>query len=224
MKYNFKLLYSPIKWLSCFIFIIIIPIAMYAPSYYDFINLATIYISFIGVVLFTDIALIDKNNGVEEITYISNGTPIKTFIQRFIITLMLLIVYVILANLAYRVLFLINYPNQTLLEPITLIEYVLIVTSSALMLGIIAMTISNITNNLYIGYGTALLYWLYWNVNLQIESIFNLFPFIANPTYYEKHLLLQIIWIVLVVIFNITLSKKGPYFIEEKIRRMIYRF
>ena len=197
---------------------------MYAPTYYDFINIATIYIPFIGIVLFADIALLDKNNGVEEIAYISNRMPTKTFIQRFIITFILLIGYIILANLAYKVLFLINNPNETLLEPITFIEYIVIATSSTMMLGTMSMTISNITNNLYIGYGIALLHWLYWNINAQIESIFNLFPFIANPTYYEKHLIVEIIWIVLLLIVNIILSKKSPYFFEDKIKKMFCRF
>lgn len=55
MKYEFKILYSPIKWISCLILVILIPLVMYVPTYFDFVNVSSIYMPFVGIVLFSDI-------------------------------------------------------------------------------------------------------------------------------------------------------------------------
>lgn len=52
MKYEFKILYSPIKWISCLILVILIPLVMYVPTYFDFVNVSSIYMPFVGIVLF----------------------------------------------------------------------------------------------------------------------------------------------------------------------------
>lgn len=98
LGYNIKLLYSPLKWICCFIFIIFIPIFMYAPTYYDFTNICDIYMPFIGVTLFTDIMLIDKNSNIREILYISNSKLKKVFLGRYLIITILIIVLSFIAN------------------------------------------------------------------------------------------------------------------------------
>ena len=51
MKYEFKILYSPIKWISCLILVILIPLVMYVPTYFDFVNVSSIYMPFVGLSL-----------------------------------------------------------------------------------------------------------------------------------------------------------------------------
>ena len=102
MRYNLKLLFSPIKWLCCLLFVAIIPLVMYAPTYFDFTNICTIYMPFVGVALFTDIMTIDKSNSFEEIAYISNQKPIKTLVQRYFIMAVLLLAFVLLANCKFK--------------------------------------------------------------------------------------------------------------------------
>lgn len=79
MKYEFKILYSPIKWISCLILVILIPLVMYVPTYFDFVNVSSIYMPFVGIVLFSDINLLYKESHTEEIMYLTNKKPIKFF-------------------------------------------------------------------------------------------------------------------------------------------------
>jgi hypothetical protein len=209
MRYNLKLLFSPVKWLCCLLFFAIIPVAMYAPTYFDFANICTIYMPFVGVALFTDLMTIDQSNGFEEIAYISNRKPIKTLAQRYFIMAVLLLAFVLLANCIFRLFQLIN--NDFWPEPLSLLEFVLFACGSSLMLGTLSMSIANIMNNPYVGYGAALLYWVYWNINSEKQSLLNLFPFIANPTFYEKFLAVEYLSVILLIILNCLLVRRSPY-------------
>ncbi|MFA9466647.1 MAG: hypothetical protein ACERKN_20480 [Velocimicrobium sp.] len=218
MRYNLKLLFSPSKWLCCLLFVAMIPVFMYAPTYYDFTNISTIYIPFVGVVLFTDIVMMDKSNNFAEIAYLSNRKPIKTFLQRYCIMAVLLLVLVLLANGIFRISQLIN--NNFASEPISLLEYVLLACGSSLMLGTLSMSIANVLNNPYVGYGATLFYWLYWNINYKKQSLLNLFPFIANPTFYEKILVAEYLSIAVLVILNCLLTKKSPFFLADQMKKV----
>jgi hypothetical protein len=217
MRYNLKLLFSPIKWLCCLLFVAMIPVFMYAPTYYDFTNISTIYNPFIGMVLFTDIVMIDKSNNFAEISYLSNRKPIKTFLQRYCIIAVLLLVFVLLANGVFRLSQLIH--NDFAPERISLLEYVLFACGSSLMLGTLSMSIANVLSNPYVGCGAALLYWLYWNINFEKQSLLNLFPFIANPTFYEKFLAAEYLWVAVLVVLNCLLVRKSPFFLIDKIQK-----
>lgn len=216
MRYNLKLLYSPIKWLSCLIFIIVIPIAMYVPTYFDFVNVSTIYLPFIGIVLFTDITMMDKGSHAEEIMYLSNKKPIGTFIQRYLIAVVLLFVYIIFSNIVFRIMQ--QLQGDTIVEPISTIEYIIIAGCGCLFIGTISMTISTIFNNVYIGYGFSIIFWLYWNINCQAEIIINPFPFIANPTFYEKPLIIIYAYTLALILINCFFTNKSPFYISDKIR------
>jgi len=219
MRYNLKLIYSPIKWLGCLIFVILIPIAMYVPTYFDFVNVSTIYLPFVGIVLFTDITLLDKGNHIEEITYLSDKKPIRTFSQRYFITIVLLFVYIILANIIFRIIQ--QFRGDAIVEPISTLQYVLISGCGCLFIGTISMTVSTILNNIYVGYGFSIIYWLYWNINCQTEMIINPFPFIANPTFYEKPLSIIYIFTIILIILNCILSNKSPFYLSDKVKKLI---
>lgn len=219
MRFNLKLLYSPAKWLSCLLFIVMISMVMYAPTYFDFTNVSSIYIPFIGMVLFTDLVLIDKNNNFAEIIYLADHKPIKTFFQRYMITTVLLFSFTLIASGIFRISQYIN--NSFLLEPISLLEFTLIVCGSSLMLGSLSMSIANLTNNPFIGYGISLLYWMYWNINCKEQVLFNLFPFVSNPTFYEELLIMEYLVVIVLILINCVLVKKSPFFITDKLNDVV---
>lgn len=211
MKYNIKLLFSPLKWLCCLLFVVMIPIAMYAPTFYDFTNIASIYIPFVGIVLFSDIVMIDKNNEFAEIKYLSDRKPAHTFLCRYGIMSTVLLLFVLIANCIFRISQIINHTLTQ--DPVSLLEFALITCGSSLMLGTISMIVTTISSNLYIGYGSSLLYWLYFNINCKSHSPFNLFPFIADPTFYENLLAVQYVLIIILLLLNSFLIRKSPFFL-----------
>lgn len=222
MKLQAKLLFSPVKWLICLVFVFIIPIAMYVPTYFDFVNVSTIYLPFIGIVLFSDIAILDKGNSTEEIAYLSGRKPIRIFLQRYLISLVLLLVYILLANGAFRSMQ--QFRGETMIEPISLFTYILNAGGGSLFIGAMAMAISALINNVYVGYGFSIVYWQYWNVNCQTEAFVNPFPFIANPTFYEVPLAIIYGLTLIIIAFTCFLSTKSPFYLNDKIRKWLISF
>lgn len=222
MKLQAKLLFSSVKWLICLVFVFIIPIAMYVPTYFDFVNVSTIYLPFIGIVLFSDIAILDKGSSTEEIAYLSGRKPIRIFLQRYLISLVLLLLYILLANGAFRIMQ--QFRGETMIEPISLFTYILNAGGGSLFIGAMAMAISALINNVYVGYGFSIVYWLYWNINCQREAFVNPFPFIANPTFYEVPLAIIYGLTLIVVAFTCFLSTKSPFYLYDKIRKGFISF
>lgn len=213
--YNLKLLFSPLKWIGCFVFIILISIFIYAPTYYDFTNICEIYMPFIGIILITDIMLIDKHNNIAEILYISNSNLKKVFFMRYFIIGASITVFIFIANIMFFIQGYFSgqsYSN----EPITILEFLIISVASTLFLGTLSMTIGNLLSNPYIAYGFSLIYWLYWNINYKKQSIFNLFPFVSKPTEYTSYILIEFVFIILLLLINAILVKKSPFVIADK--------
>lgn len=217
MKLQAKLLLSPVKWLICLAFVCIIPVAMYVPTYFDFVNVSTIYLPFIGIVLFSDIAILDKGNSTEEIAYLSSRKPVWIFLQRYLISLMLLLLYILLANSVFHIMQ--QFRGETMIEPISLVTYTLNAGGGTLFIGAMAMTISELINNVYVGYGFSIVYWLYWNINCQTEAFINPFPFIANPTFYEVPLAIIYGLTAILIAFTCFLSTKSPFYLNDKMRK-----
>lgn len=214
MKLQAKLLFSPVKWLVCLAFVCIIPIAMYVPTYFDFVNVSTIYLPFIGIVLFSDIAILDKGSNMEEITYLSSRKPIRVFLNRYLLSLVLLLLYLLLANGVFRIMQ--PFRGEIMIEPISLIAYILNAGGGSLFVGAMAMAISALIHNVYVGYGFSIVYWLYWNINCQTEVFMNPFPFIANPTFYEVPLAIVYGLTALLITFTCFLSTKSPFYLNDK--------
>ena len=222
MRYQLKLLYAPIKWLSCLMFIMILPIAIYAPTYYDFVNVATLYLPFIGIVLFGDISLLARGSHMEEIVFLANRKPVKTFIQRYILTVIFSVIYIVLAHVIFRIYQFIN--QSYLVEPISFLQYVLITAGSIFFMGTLTMTVSTLFNNVYISYGLSVIYWMYWNINCQKESLFNPFPFIANPTFFEIPVSQMYLKTLILLAINCFIVRKSPFYLSEKISKFRVRF
>lgn len=215
MKLQAKLLFSPVKWLICLVFVCIIPIAMYVPTYFDFVNVSTIYLPFVGIVLFADVAILDKDSSTEEIAYLSSRKPVWIFLQRYLISLVLLLLYILLANGVFRILQ--QFRGDKMLEPISLFTYILSAGGGSLFIGAMAMAISALIKNVYVGYGFSSVYWMYWNINCQTDTFFNPFPFISNPTFYEVPLVVIYGLTLIVIAFACFLSTKSPFYLNDKI-------
>lgn len=217
MKLQAKLLFPPVKWLICFVFVCIIPIAMYVPTYFDFVNVSTIYLPFIGIVLFSNIAILDKGSSTEEIAYLSSRKPIRVFLYRYLISLVLLLLYILLANGVFCIMQ--QFRGEMTIEPISLVTYILNAGGGTLFIGAMAMAISALINNVYVGYGFSIVYWLYWNINCQTEAFINPFPFIANPTFYEVPLAIIYGLTAILIAFTCFLSTKSPFYLNDKISK-----
>ncbi len=215
MKLQAKLLFSPVKWLICLVFVCIIPIAMYVLTYFDFVNVSTIYLPFVGIVLFADLAIWDKDSSTEEIAYLSSRKPVWIFLQRYLISLVLLLLYILLANGVFRILQ--QFRGEKMLEPISLFTYILSAGGGSLFIGAMAMAISALIKNVYVGYGFSSVYWMYWNINCQTETFFNPFPFISNPTFYEVPLVVIYGLTLIVIALACFLSTKSPFYLNDKI-------
>ncbi|NFL34046.1 hypothetical protein FDB64_02940 [Clostridium botulinum] len=220
--YNLKLLFSPLKWLCCILFILLMSISIYAPTYYDFTNICEIYIPLIGIILITDIVLIDTQNDMAEVLYVSNSNLKKTFWFRYFIIGILLAIFILLANGVFNIKMYFN-GDSFLNEYITQLQFLIISLFSTLFLETLSMTIANIFYKSYISYGCSLVYWLYWIVNIKKQSIFNLFPFVAKPTEYIYYILIQLGCIILLLLINSTLFYKSPFFITDKLSKRIFK-
>lgn len=207
MIYNIKLLYSPVKWMCALIFAILIPLTVYAPTYYDFTNICSLYMPFIAILLFSEISLIDKANNFSEIIYMVDIKPIKTFIQRYIITVGVFFILLIISNAIFRTMQFMN--DLYFEEPILLTNHIVIVTGTSVFLGSLSMSLSSIFENVYVGYGSSLIYWIYWNINNESFSKFNLFPFLATPINYEKTLIFQWGLILIIITLECILKNKS---------------
>jgi len=217
MKLQLKMLFSPVKWLMCLIFVCMLPILLYVPTYFDFVNTSTMFLPFIGIVLFSDVAILDQGNGTEEIAYLSSRKPIRVLLQRYLITLALLLLYILLANMVFRSMQQIK--GEWMIEPISLFEYVANASGGSLLIGTMSMTISAMLGNVYIGYGCSTLYWLYWNVNWRKEIAINPFPFIVNPTSYEVPLIILFLLTLALITLVCFFSKKSPFYLTDQIRK-----
>lgn len=91
------------------------------------------------------------------------------FLLRYFITVILLLSYIIRSNLIFRIIQLTQ--GGILTEPISLLEYILIVTCSSLYIGSLAKLISAVFHNVYIDYGCACVFSIYWNVNYKNNSL-----------------------------------------------------
>lgn len=217
MKLQTKLLFSPVKWLICLLFVCIIPIAMYVPTYFDFVNVSIFYLPFIGIVLFSNIAILDKESSTAEMAYLSNRKPIRIFLSRYLISFVVLLLYILLANGVFRMMQ--QLRGQMTIETISLATYILNAGGGTLFIGSIAMTISALINNVYVGYAFPILYWLYWNINWETEAFINPFPFIANPTFYEVPLAIIYGLTAILIAFTCFLSTKSPFYLHDKISK-----
>ena len=108
-----------------------------------------------------------------------------------------------------------------MIEPVSFFEYLVIVTGGSLFIGGLSMFISTVFCSVYAGYGCSLVFWMYWNINCMENNVINPFPFIANPTFYEKSLLMIYGFAVTLLALTCFLVSKSPFYLSDKLRRLL---
>ncbi len=208
LKYNIKILFSPIKWLLCALFMTIIPIAFYCPTLLDFMNLSEIYMPFVGIVMISDIMLVDKYNYTSEILFLTRENKAKIFLIRFLFVSFLIILFMLIP-------FLLVYfgftPNGNIYEGylFSYWEYLWIGFTGTVFLGVLSMTVINLFSAIQVGYIVSLMYWVYWNINMGKSSVFNIFSFSNYHDYNKSKIFLLGVTIILIV-FNGWLVNRSP--------------
>ena len=215
LKYNTKILFSPIKWLLCALFMAIIPIAFYCPTLLDFMNLSEIYMPFVGIVMMSDIMLVDKYSYTSEILFLTRENKTKILLVRFLFISFLLMLFMLIP-------FLLVYfgftPYGNIYEGylFSYWEFLWIGFTGTIFLGVFSMTVANLFSIVQAGYIVSLMYWVYWNVNMRRSSIFNIFSF-SNHYNYDKSKIFLLGFMIVLMTFNGWLVNRSP--LE---RRQIY--
>lgn len=149
--YNLKLIYSPVKVMLCIMISAITPFIVKSTSMYDFYNSILIFIPIIGVIIFSEIPLIDNRNGMDEIMYLAQRKVWSVFFYRIIsavvgVSLLVLFSgYLFVLKISYQNI-LIAYDLQTQIQLLlNVIPYILIV-------GVSSMTISNVFRSVKFAY------------------------------------------------------------------------
>ncbi|MGB3368535.1 MAG: hypothetical protein WBA54_13655 [Acidaminobacteraceae bacterium] len=157
--FSLKLVFSPLKILLCVAITFLIPLVVKSMSIYDFYRIFAMYISFIGIIVFTEIPLIDIKSGMDEIIYLTQEMTWKKYFFRIlsgalvISLLVLLSAYIFVLRISYKDILIVYDLNTQIQLLISVMPYIL-------LLGIIAMTISNIFRSAMFGYVVASVYWL----------------------------------------------------------------
>jgi len=189
IRYELKIIYAPVKWFICVFFVILIPFVFYAPTRMDVINLSEIYVPLIGIVLFSDIMLIEQTYHAAEIVYLAKRKRAISLIIRFLIMILILAVSlgssVLLTNAG-----LISRLDEG--DRIHYLNMLGIVVPGSLFVGSIGMTFANLLSSTSIGYLIGIVYWAYWMISTSMEqmNLLNLFSFANGYSYTTSKMIL----------------------------------
>lgn len=207
IRYEFKLFFAPIKWLICALFIVVIPFIFYAPSTLDVLNLWEIYAPLVGIVLFSDIMMVEKSNRTAEIVYLKIKRRTFSFVFRYSVTMILLIVFIACA-IWIDGLFLGNLLTD---EEFSFFFVLSIVGPGCLFFGTLALTSSNLFSSVPLGYLPPLVYWAYWMVgeNMSRMNMLNPFKF-ANGYEYLSSKFMLLLLTFLFIVLNLFIIEQSP--------------
>lgn len=223
LKYNFKIIFSSTKFYCCAAFLLIITLFTYSHWYLDFISRMEFYGPMIGVALFTELYLINKNSKASEILFVKNKNQSSALMIRCAIMFVLSVVLLCVCwySFSFKA-FLFGIDLST--EHLNIIDLLTICSPSMLFLGAFSMSVANVLSNAYVGYAAGLIYWLYWNTNHGKKSLLNLFPFSHNRLNYHNGLLFLSFLSTLLLLFNVWLVNKSPFFfgnLKTKLRQKV---
>ncbi|MBU5438463.1 hypothetical protein KQI42_10610 [Tissierella sp. MSJ-40] len=208
LKYNTKILFSPIKWLLCALFMAIIPIAFYCPTLLDFMNLSEIYMPFVGIVMVSDIMLVDKYSYTSEILFLTRENKTKILLVRFLFVGFLLMLFMIIPFLLVYLGF---TPYGNIYEGylFSYWEFLWIGFTGTIFLGVFSMTVANLFSIVQAGYIVSLMYWVYWNINMRRSSIFNIFSF-SNRHDYDRSKIFLLGFMIVLMVLNGWIVNRSP--------------
>ena len=205
-NYNLKIIMSN-KYIVCIIFSIL------APFMVNFANdsiikiLFELYISIIGIVIFTDIMQVEQRYSTIELLYLTN---VNKF---FLVTLRTLINIAFICVFSIVTYFSANYiiHKEVILRIQDYFSVMVVFLPTTMFLGFLSMLIANIFNNATLGYITSFIYWLIWFVNRDVHTIFNLFCFSSQIEYYIRSKVFLAIFSLIILSLNYIFINRSPF-------------
>lgn len=196
-RYNFKILLN-INVAAAFAYILITP-AVLSYRYLNFYDMAKIgenYCALVGIILFVYLGNFEDANDLNGITYTRSTKHINIFLLRLImmttLTVLLIGLPILFARLHGG-----NFDSTRILFGVLI---------SALFLGMLGLTVSNITNNMVAGYMVSFGYYIFEFITKgKYTGDFYLMSLLKN-SFSEK---IHILWIIgAMIIINIIIEYK----------------
>ncbi|AZK46663.1 hypothetical protein [Paenibacillus lentus] len=176
MVYQFKVLYSPVKWLLTGAFIVFIPFMFYAPTAVDVLNLYEIYLPFAGIILLPDLFWVDHYAQATEVLATRRGRRLNLLVYR-LVAMVLLVIFMLLAGwLLLRM----NMSPHGLLfsnEQLPFLRLLYVALPGLLFSGALSLLGGAALRSPEIGYLLGLANWMFWNINMENASWLNLFSY-----------------------------------------------
>lgn len=200
MLYQFKIVYSPIKWLLCAAFIVLIPFLFYAPTGRDVLNLYEIYTCFVGIILLPDVFWVDHYAHATE-ALATRRTRVSWLLWYRWLWLMLFIITMLFMGWLLLRLDLSPHGYRFSDSSVSLIEILYVTMPGLLFSGALSLLSGVVFRSPEVGYVVGIAHWMYWNINMEINSWFNLFTFANQLSYVPSKwslLLLSIVFVAMV--------------------------
>lgn len=199
--YNSKILFD-INIIIALIIAVLIPVffSFKFITYKEMVIISEIYIPIIGVILFPYTAVIEKNYALEEIIYPRKVRHRSIFILRFVITMLFTLAIIFcLCNIAIV---------EGAVFPI--VKVILGSFITAIFLGTLGFTISNVMCNLASGYLISFAYYFFeYNTLGKYTKDFYIFSLLKNDFKPKGNLLILIASMFIINVVFIELRNKN---------------
>ncbi|WP_146241110.1 hypothetical protein [Paenibacillus sambharensis] len=174
--YQVKILFSPVKWLLTGAFISCIPFMFYAPTARDVLKLFEIYLPFAGIILLPDVYWADHYARAAEVLATRRHRGLLLVGCRFMVLFMFLLSMLLLGWLLLR-LNLSPHGYRFSEEGIPLVKLLYVAVPGMLFVGSLAVLTGAFLRSPEAGYLLGLVYWMFWNVNMELDTVLNLFVY-----------------------------------------------
>jgi len=174
LKSNFKIVWNSRKYTAILICQLLLFGILYAPSAVDVLNIIEIYFPLMSVAVFADIFYYDKRKKIGWSISLKKVSYSKIYYTRIVISVTLNIIILV----AVYLLFVIKHWGDTFVVSKNFMYYLLILSLPVTcLMGALTNLITLITGNIVVGVSVCFLYWLFWNVKMELHSPFNIFMF-----------------------------------------------
>ena len=174
--YQYKILFSPVKWLLSGAFIVFIPFIFYAPTELDVLNLYEIYVPFVSIILFPDMIWVDHYAHATEVLATRRRRGKLLLGYRFLVMLLFFIAMLVVGWLLLR-LNLSPHGYEYSSSPLSFLTLLYVALPGFLFSGALSLSCGVFFRSPEIGYLAGLANWMYWNINMEQDNWLNLFSY-----------------------------------------------
>jgi hypothetical protein len=199
LKYNIKILFG-LNLLAAIILVVLTPLffSLKLLPLMEMAKVGELYLSIVGIMLFPFLINIEERDHINELVFIKRTSHVYIFIVRFIIfTFIALLMFLGIASFA-------EFQGSSF----KIFEFTAGVGISALFLGVIGMTVVNITNELSAGYLISFAYFVFelltkgkYTKDFYLQSL-------LKGSFNEKYYILAVT-IVLFIVNLVIINKKS---------------